>query len=274
MQKLNTEKDYKNTASALRRELKALGLQVPSHAQALEILAKSLGASSYAELKAALQPVAQEVVVKAEAPVAEVAPSYRLFNDKGEMDLESGDGTLVHGLDFTVIEASLDDILECTAGLSGARRSKKGGLEFSWTGDTEVNWDNQKTRKNERGSKLLVNEGSEIIPADECILVPEDFGGDENLMNEELVQEYELPLRQALVAAVARYLLETGNAEKALQEMAYDEEWGGFDSAFADIAHDIESGAVVAKAQKEVGFLMHVGELKALREQLKTAVKS
>jgi hypothetical protein len=274
MQKLNTEKDYKNTASALRRELKALGLQVPSHAQALEILAKCLGASSYAELKAALQPAAQAVVVNAEAPVAEAAPRYRLFNDTGEMDLQSGEGTLVHGLDFTVIEASLDDILECTAGLSGAQRTKNGGLGFSWTGGTEVNWDMQKTRTNERGSKLLVNDGREIVPADECILVPEDFGGDENLMNEELVQEYELPLRQTLVAAVARYLLETGNAEKALQEMTYDDEWGGFDSAFADIAHNLESDSVVAQAQKEVGFLMHVEEFKALREQLLTAVKS
>jgi len=280
----SNEQEVKTVTSALRRELKALGLDAPSHNQMLEAVAKSFGHKSYAAMLAAQPQVAPTAPPALKPVVATPAKGkydgYELRNTRGELDLSTS-GALVTGLWFNLATGTSDDIPQCTAGISGASRNADGTLDFDHDGGTDVNWDGQFTRKNSRGVQLLCDESADEHPADCYILVPENWGDsvgfDEdssiNLLSQEVVEEYDLRVRDVLVAACLKWLVDKGQVAAALEELDYDEDFGGFTDDFAHYADAVaEPGtkrvSVLGAAQWVAGFRMHVGEFASLREQL------
>lgn len=282
------EKDYKNVVSGLRRELKAMGLPVASHTQMVEALAKAMGHKNWAALQVAhkSQPTAAPA-----APVAAVKPKdtydgenvdleddlenkpYRLFNDDGSLDL-AGEGSLVTGLDLYGLEGTLDDITYCTANVNSVNREASGELDVQFSGDTEVNWDGQETRHDRRNVRLWWSENADAVPEDRCIVVPEGLDRGSNILNEEVVQEYDLPVRMELVDAAFRYLNDKGLADQALLEMGHDGDF--FGDEFYDNANQLRNSgkrkaSALGLAQCAAGFCMHVGEFKVLLKRLTDA---
>lgn len=300
----SNEKDYKNLASALRREL---GLTDVSHNQMLEAVAKSMGHKSYAALLAT-KPAAPAAPVAPAAPQAPVYSypfkpvqvygysgekrflaqlkkykAYRLFNDEGELDLTKS-GDLAEGIGLAGVNGTLDDIRNCTCLIEGARRSKAGNLKPVHAGETDVNWDGQVTRTDTRGVDLYVDRNYEGVPADTLFLVPEGCAGADggeavNLLSEEVAEEHDFAVRSVLVEACMRWIVDKGLTAAALEELVYDEDWGGFSDEFAEYADAIgEPGtkdvSVLGQAQWVAGFQMHVREFKALRNELLALVKA
>lgn len=88
---IQSQKEFKQVTSALRKELKALyPASAPSHAQCLELLAKALGASGYAELLPKLP-------AERAAPKALTVSRFPLRNLHGLLDLvEPGEAGASH----------------------------------------------------------------------------------------------------------------------------------------------------------------------------------
>lgn len=275
-------KDYKNIVSGLRRELKALGLTTPSHSQMAETLAKAMGYPSLAALQAVLKTF---TVPETAAPAAKAPETYkgedvdladdlehkpyRLFNLAGELDLAE-DGVLATGLHLHSLEGTVEDILNNTCNVTSVTRDKDGELDVNFNG-TEVNWEGTETRHDKRNQPLWWSENCEEVPQDRCIVVPEGLDRESNILSEEVVEEYGLPVREVLVDAAYRYLSDKGLADQALLEMPHDGDFFG-DEFYGHANQLFNSGKRKASslglAQRAAGFCMHVGEFKLLRERL------
>ena len=290
----SNEKEYKDVVSGLRRELKALGFDLAGlgHNRMLELVARSMGHTSYAAMRAA-QPAAVPTKVEAPKPSArqvymtyahdeeavflaelEQYQGYRLLNT-GQLDLcTDEEATPVHGLTMAGMEGTLEDIWNCTCATNGASRNEYGTLDAHHGGETDVNWDGQKTRCDTRGVELWVDGNCNAVPADTLVLVPEGCE-DLNLLSEEALDNEGIVLkpREELVDACYRWLVDNQLVAAALEELVWDEGWGGFGDGFAEKADAMGSprnakASVLGKAQWVAGFAMHVHEFKALREQL------
>lgn len=254
---IKSEKELKSVVSALRRELNtaAPGLRL-GHSQVLEMMAKALGASNLAHLQASLRANAEQPAPVAAAVSGDV---WRLSNDKGQLDLvapqrqASDDDWLngnefVAGIGFADLQGTLDDILGCTAGVQSTYRAPNGQLMFDHGGETNVNWDNQQTRRL-NGERLWADDFGTPVRESECVLVPGSFDG----MNcrEECS---ELPVRSALVrhyAALARHR----NEVPALTESLAAHE-------------DEQDSPLLDELARIIGFTLHWGEYLALQEAL------
>jgi hypothetical protein len=70
--------------------------------------------------------------------------------------------TKEHG---TKIIGTVEDILGCTGQISGEVTQKPDGtFDFEYTGGTDVNWDGQETRADEKGERLFFDEDWDIFP--------------------------------------------------------------------------------------------------------------
>lgn len=235
---LNSQKDLKAAAKGLHRELKALGAAAGdlSYNQTLEVLAKALGAASYAALMAKL-PAATPPALE-EKP----KPAYPLIN-RGQFDFPDGN-EVRNGL-FGAVRGTIDDIPQCIAKATLAMRCADGSLEPEYEGSTEVNWDAQKTCRDQRGFPLWEDEGYSEVSEAQLILVPEGFDPDDN----------ELPVREPLVTAMRAYLEEHPQAVRVVCD----------ELATRSSAWD---GAAIAKIEEEVGFALTLVERKALLTEL------
>ena len=291
------DKDYKNVVSGLRRELKTFGVTTVSHNQMLELLAKSRGHTSYAALLAAQPPEAQPAPAVTAPPARkpykafayaeertylaemEKYKAYRLFNT-GQLDLcEDEDAVPVHGLTMAKVAGTLDDIWNCLANTNAATRQKDGSLDIQYSGDTDVNWDDQETRRDTRGVALWQDGDCETVPEDSLVLVPEGCE-DLNLLSEEALENEGIDLepREELIDACFRWLKDNELVQAAVAELVWDESWGGFEDGFAEFADAIgapgnKKASTLGKAQWVVGFAMHVHEFKQLRERLLALLK-
>lgn len=135
--------------------------------------------------------VAGTTVTAPKAPAE--APSPRLRNE-GQFDLATK-GKLVDGSDFCPIDGSVENIYNCLAGIDDVSRNG-GRLTLNYDGETDVNWDEQKTAKNDRGLSLYQDENGNTVPEDALIVVPEGFDP----------MDPDLPVREALVDAYVAFL--------------------------------------------------------------------
>lgn len=241
---IQSQKEFKQVTSALRKELKALyPTSAPSHAQCLELLAKALGASGYAELLPKLP--AERAVSKAPA-----SSRFPLRNLHGLLDLvEPGDGEalVVDGLSFEETEGTIEDIRGCLAGVFGASRNSEGRLDPNYAGETDVNWDGQVTRLNSEGQALWQTQGGEVISEDRCILVPEGFDPEDEDTG------FDLPNRELLLDAYLELAQEQG-LTKSLHDQV--------------VLQKLDSELLQGLAQT-IGFSLHRGELTSLEGMLR-----
>jgi hypothetical protein len=285
---LKKEEDYKALTSGIRRELKEAGVTTLSHTQIAELLARALGHKSLAALKAThkdeLAVVSMAPAVPADAPKVpetydgedkaladdEAHKAYRLFNTDGSLDL-ANEGTLVTGLRLHALEGTVEDILGSTCNLVAVSREADGSLHADFDG-TEVNWDGTETRHDKRNVALWWSENSEAVSEDRCIVVPDGVDRGTNILNEEVFEEYEFPVRTALVDAAYRYIVDKDQVAQALAEMPYED--GFFGDDFYVNAEQLFNGkrkaSLLGLTQRATGFCMHVGEFKLLRERLAT----
>lgn len=257
---LNTEKEFKSAVSALRKALREhYGKSVPTHTQCLELLAAALGATSYAQLRAhwadaprtASAPVASVTAPAADASPKAVGESLR--NDWGQFDLvgEGEDGTVVLGLDFSEMNGTVEDIFYCVAAAETGYRDN-GRLVPQYDGETDVNWDGQETRRDERGNDLWEARGScDSVPSSKLVLVPENF---DPAADPDDAGKWPWRVRENLLDAYVSYIRRHGLAQALVAGQA----------AFADL--DDPTLAQVAEA---LGFALHYGELEALVNRLK-----
>lgn len=228
---LSNQKDLKTLASGLRRELKASYPDFKlSHNQTLELIAASLGLS--------LPQLQKSLPASEDKPLHKA--SWALFNVKGELDLLGSDAEeaaqVLDGRTFTPVEGTLEDIFECTASACTATRNRNGLLEAVHEGETSVNWDAQRSRRDSAGQLVWVL-GGEFITSQLCILAPEGFEGPDEPGWEAL------PVREALVdqyEAVAKHL--------------------GLTEALRAELHAGQSTAVYEQLLAHVQFALHRGE--------------
>lgn len=191
-----TQDDIKTLTKGLKRELNAAinlvankafsdsaGKFELSYNQTLEIVAKALSTKGASELLAKV-PAKEKVQAPVEAS---------LVNNKGEFDLlaPGEDGKLVRGLNFEEISGTVEDLFACVSYVSEYTRVN-GKLRFDHDGETEINWNNQKTRRDDKDYRYFATESDgEIVSEQHCILVPQTFDPD----------SADLPVRDALVYA-------------------------------------------------------------------------
>ncbi len=304
MQLFSNEQEFKNIVSGLRRELKAMGLPSGSHTQMLEALSRSLGHGSFASLTVALSkaPAAtapRSAAASTSSPIAvpvkwayageadfikELAKyaGYRLLNDQhGDLDLIVGshqDCIAVHGMTLSAMDGTVEDIMACKISALPLGRLPDGSLELSF-GDTTVNWEGGVARTDTRGVTLWVDSSFNEAPEDTLILVP---AGCEslNLLSEAALENegLDLRVRDRLLNACFRWIVDQNLVKEALDELDWDEDWGGFSDVFALNADATGSpftpkASVLLRTQWVAGFAMHVFEFKLLRERLMQVVQ-
>lgn len=209
---ITNQVEFKATASALRRELKKAFPEAPSHAAVLELLAKALGASSYAELAAKLPKEAPtSLPAKSEKPVP---PRYPLRNEKGLYDLvkQGGEGIPRRGYRFQDMAGTMETIHACSASVSTATRDNVGVLELNYDDETDVNWNGQATDKDDEGEKLWFTEDSDVINNLALVLVPEKTPAGRSFYEE----DDSLPIRKELVQEYLTYALETKSTARLI----------------------------------------------------------
>lgn len=244
---IKSQKELKLAVTGLRRELKTVfGTATPSHTQCLELMARALGKSTYAELLVGL-PEELPKAVSAATP-----PRYPLVNLDGCFDLieKGASGRVVDGRDFSAMDGTVEDILYCVASASCASRDSSGELSPDYEGDTDVNWDGQETRRNKAGYQLWQSDGGDSVSEARVILVPEWFQGPDDEDDDEDPQE--LPCREELLDAYHEYA--TGNqlSDKLKEELPRD----GLASQTLDAIADV------------LGFALHRSECASLERML------
>lgn len=265
------QEEVKSFVSGLRGELKKFPSTSIGHNQLLEIVARAAGHESYGHLlvaiKAAKPGSAIDVGIK-DPETGKVLSAqdldYRLFNTNGDLDL-AATGLMMSGLSLIPMRGTVEDILDCSAFVSSVNRAA-GKVAIDYEGSTDVNWDRQVTRRNDRGARIWETENNNQVPEDGCFLVPEGFSeyDDEDFYDEDRCLSFEVPVRQVLVDQVARYVRKyAGNyTSQALGEL--------HDRASDDFARDVglSARALLGRAQTAVGFRLHALELEALAKLL------
>lgn len=260
---IKDQKEFKKTATALRRELKELyGKGCPSHAQCLELLAKALGSSSYAQLQATLpdvtqaEPGARSVANNPQASqesnqaAKSATPPYPLRNTRGQFDIQSDGAYLVlaSGLDWRSLQGTVEDIYSSVAEVACVTRNPDGSLELEWGGATEVNWNAQETRKDEQGFRMwLTSDGEQVCEA-QCVLMPHSLVGSEGDSEDEL----DLLNREALLDEYLRYIEEQGLRAPLCEELPQ---------------HRLKA-PTLQRIRDTLGFQLHRGELLSLMSVL------
>lgn len=212
---IETQKELKALAAGLRREIRSqLGLEALSHNQCLELVAKAFGAGSYAQLAAKLPP-GKDRRNSADEP--------RRLSNKGQLDLAQ-DGIVLDGLTFKALQGRVEDIPGCVAYSSSGQRTRE-GLVPHYEGGTEVNWDGQCPRTDERGRAWWLRADGEMVCEDALVVVPETWQGpdDDGLtVRAALVQTYLLELRRRgqASALTARQLRLGGLEDRLLEDVA------------------------------------------------------
>lgn len=217
MHTLSSRDDVKKLASALRKSLKALdGTCSLSHSHACEALAQSLGYKNWSTLCAALP--------ESSAPAAAVAVVVQpLSNRDGVYDL-SKEGRLVHALTFLDVDGTVEDIPGCVGQVSAVLGRGASGLDVDWEGSTDVNWDGQVTRTDERGVALWWCDG-DTVPEDQLLVVPDDFDASE-------LEDY--PVRKPLVEAFIQHLRTQALLERA-ESLAERADRKGLEALLEDV---------------------------------------
>ncbi len=202
MHSISNRDDAKKLASALRKSIKAFDASSAlSHSHACEALAQALGYKNWSTLCAALPESAPAVA----APAAEsVEP---LSNAKGLFDFGK-EGRLVHGLTFCDVDGTVEDIPGCVGQVSTVLGRTLNGLDIDWEGSTDVNWDGQVTRTDERGVALWWADG-EAVPEDQLLVVPDNFDASE-------LEDY--PVRKPLLEAFIQHLRTQGLLGRAEEQ--------------------------------------------------------
>lgn len=71
------------------------------------------------------------------------------------------------------------ETIPATAIALSATRREDGTLEVQYEGQTDVDWDGQKTLKTPNGQRLYVTDSGEWVPESHVMLVPYDHGDDD-----------------------------------------------------------------------------------------------
>ncbi|MNR71348.1 hypothetical protein D3C71_19630 [compost metagenome] len=201
-----SKKAAKTAVSALRRELKALDKPVQdlSHADCLELLARTLGQKNWNELEARL-PLG-EAMQAPQAPAPSPAPAAtqlvayfpsRLVND-GRFDFaDRATGGVAVGSRFEPLQGTYERTPGACS-VARARRENGASLKMDHAGGTEMFWDDQRTVR-ERGESVWVDEDGEFLRDSDVVLLPEGFEGDP-------YEDENLPVREALLDAYQAFL--------------------------------------------------------------------
>jgi hypothetical protein len=212
--------EFKATASALRRELKKAYPEAPSHAAVLELLAKALGASSFAELNASLPRKARALPEAPDKASEPETPRYPLRNLDGRYDLvdQGEEGVPLRGWGFDTLKGTSEKV-HCTADVASATRNGKGNLDLEFGGGgTEVDWDSSVTDKDASGQAIWVCESDDRVTSPFLVLVPHEacleLAAARELdglpLRENLIQEYVLLARELGKVGLMRDELEAG----------------------------------------------------------------
>lgn len=196
---IKSKKEAKTAVSALRREIQNLGKapQDLSHSDCLTLMAKALGFKSWNAWEATLA----DDVPQAAAPAVLVASRYPLKNDKGQYDFTKPGEEAVPFTSFFQGLLGTSEQVRGTADIECAVR-KNGAIAVTYAGRTELDWDSQKTLK-ENGEKLWVDESGDDVPESQLILLPTGF---EESDFDYVYEHEELPVRELLVLEFVAYL--------------------------------------------------------------------
>jgi hypothetical protein len=190
---ITSQKGTKTFVSALRRELKARNLEL-SHNKLLDAVAIAMGFSGSEELNKKL-PETSSPVARSEL---QSSWNYPLVNT-GQFDF-SNSGDLVDGKTLISVSGTLEDILECVAWATEGTRKSNGDIEPDHLGETNVNWDAQKGRRNSKGMLQFTLEGEQsFVSAEGLFIVPEGLGHKVTQLFADPHQTV-LPVRSELVA--------------------------------------------------------------------------
>lgn len=204
-----TKKQAKALVSGLKRTLKENGTTV-SHSAAGELVAKSLGFRTWEAF--------QVTLLEDSAQTEQTDPARYPLSNTGQFDF-ADEGVLLVGSSFLELAGTAEDIFDSVAAVIEVTRMKNGETDLVWGGETEVNWDSQKTRLDPRGFRIWIQaESCEFISEDRCVLVPEDEAAAIDLEDPNI----ELKVRPALVQALVAYLQETAKVSDAIRELRAD----------------------------------------------------
>lgn len=243
---IQTEKELKTAASALRRELSALFPELKlGHAKALEVLAKTLGASSLAEVQASLKRTGARRAPEA-ISVASAPSLYPLSNRDGRYDLAPcGErASIRNAKTFGEMEGTVERI-PGIASVVECERSADGRMTVYYAGETDVDWDGQRTVRVD-DEELWEDVAGRRIGAGATLLVPEDF---DDLNTSERYSK--LKVREDLVQAYLTLARDKDICVPLAREMA----------------HGI-TPVLWQSLLEQVGFELHIGEFHRLSELL------
>jgi len=271
---LENKKDYKTVTTALRRELKALGLPPVSPAQMFEVLSKALGHKNWATLQVAQPPKAPKAkpTYGLEADDAEDDArfkGYRLFNKQGHYDL-SREGVLVNGFSGLIANAALEDVLAVTVMVDSVTRKRDGNLDLHGCDETDYDTGSSEHRKDRRGQYLWGYE-ADALPQDRLLVAPEMSGYKPNVDFLDSDYSNRCPLRQDIIEGAHRWLLDKSLVDQALEELAAGDfvllarRWG------VELS---ETVSAIGQAQYAVGFGLHLREFGVLQLLLKSSTSS
>jgi hypothetical protein len=225
---ISTKTHAKTLVSALRREIKALGKgpEALTHNDCLNLTAKALGFGSWNAWEASLTEAAV-------TPPAPTEAKYPLRN-RGDFDFVGHDdmGAAFSGR-FISLTATAE-VLRGTAGVNGVCRTGAiGMLEIEHDGETDIDWNSQKTRKNEQGSHIWLDEHENEYSAAQVFVAPEECHSP--------FDDEELPVRDKLVEAFMTYFLDEKLDAKAMD--------GNFSSAEAVLGFSLTQKEITALRQ-------------------------
>jgi hypothetical protein len=204
-----TKKQAKALVSGLKRTLKENGTTV-SHSAAGELVAKSLGFRTWEAF--------QVTLLEDSAHTDQTAPARYPLSNTGQFDF-SDEGVLLVGSTFLELAGTAEDIFDSVAAVTEVTRMKNGETDLVYGGETDVNWDSQKTRLDPRGFRIWIQaENCQFISEDRCVIVPEDEAAAIDLEDPNI----ELKVRPALVEALVTYLQETAKVIVAIRELLED----------------------------------------------------
>jgi Glyoxalase superfamily protein len=238
-----TKREAKTAVSNLRKALKTLNSTQISHNATCELLAQSFGYRNWSAFSATLQEDAPG------ATAAIASEKYPLRNT-GQFDFAKS-GVLLQGLNFEELSGTLEDIQDCVSGVSSVTRDARGLVDVEYAGETEVNWDGQRTRLDEQGYRLWVSTGCSIFSETQCVLVPEDEAQALNTDDPSI----NLPVRSALIQALLEYLTEKKQLVNAREELTQDK---------------CQFSAAVDNAEMAIGFSTIYPERLELLNRLKS----
>lgn len=251
--KFTTKSEVQSVVGGLRRELKELKKPTDqlSFNDVLNVLAKAMKFGSWNEMEASLMPEP-----KAREAAALKESKYPLRND-GQFDfVPRGVNGEVFSGQFVKLESTMEKLVG-TAGVdSVSRQSGDGKLEIEYGGSTDVDWDSQKTQKDEKGNVIWMDEYGNESSSPAIVIAPEDCCSPED--------DEDLPIRNALVEAFEEYFAETGLLHKCRHNDFSEQE----EALGRKLSRSKALAILIEDAGRTIGYALTERETELFEERL------